>query len=55
MGLRRLSAVLLLLVALGLVALGLLLDAQAAVVALGGAVLVAVVLFVDVDALKSRG
>lgn len=52
---RRTCAVALLVVALGLMALGLLLDPQAAVVALGGAVLVAVVLFVDVDNWTSSG
>lgn len=55
MGLRRGLAVLLLVLALGLMALGLATDLRAALFVLTGAVLAAVLAVVDVDKLIGRG
>lgn len=53
-GLRRLSAVLLLVLALGLVSLGLVVDLRAAALAMSGALIGAFVATVDVDKLIGR-
>lgn len=54
-GLRRATAVLLLVTALVLMALGLLVSVQAASLAIAGALTTALVAFLDVDKITGRG